>query len=281
MKTLFYISIAALAVTGCNNKQEQQIKSLSTQDSALMRQSGQKDSTILAYVKSMNDIQDNLDSIKNAEKILSVNTNGFEHRKSAVEDIKSINNQLLKYHREIYALENKLRKIDSQNKEIKKMENHLSEELAEKDSGIAVLQKELAGKNDSLRNIMHQFNDSMVVIDRQNGTISRMTTEMHTIYYAVGTTKDFKKNGVITKEGGFVGIGRTAAVNPDLNTTYFTKADMTNLNVIPLNNKFEKIITTHPASSYTVTNNHTSDSLIIKDPTAFWSASKYLVVVVK
>ncbi len=281
MKTLAYISIATLIVSGCNNKQEQQIKTLSTQDSTLMREGGKKDSTILAYVKSMNDIQDNLDSIKSAEKILSMNTNGFENRKNAVEDIRSINNQLLKYHREIYALENKLRKIDSENKEIKKMENHLSQELAEKDSGIAVLQKQLAGKNDSLRNIIHQFNDSMVVIGNQNGKISRMTTEMHTIYYAVGTTKDFKKSGVITKEGGFVGIGRTAAVNPNVNTSYFTKADMTNLNVIPLNNKFEKVITTHPASSYTVTTNHKSDSLIIKDPAAFWSESKYLVVVVK
>src|ERR1700744_1654089 len=161
MKTLAYISIATLIVSGCNNKQEQQIKTLSTQDSTLMREGGKKDSTILAYVKSMNDIQDNLDSIKSAEKILSMNTNGFENRKNAVEDIRSINNQLLKYHREIYALENKLRKIDSENKEIKKMENHLSQELAEKDSGIAVLQKQLAGKNDSLRNIVHQFNDSM------------------------------------------------------------------------------------------------------------------------
>jgi hypothetical protein len=263
---------------GCNNKQEQQIKTLSAQDSALMRDGGRKDSTILAYVKSMNDIQDNLDSIKAAEKILTVKA---EHKGSAVEDIRSINAQLLKYHREIYALEKKLQLVNSQNKEIKKMEAHLSEELAEKDSGIAVLQRRLAGSNDSLKTVMHQFNDSMVVINRQNGTISQMTNEMHTVYYAIGTNKDFKKNGVITKEGGFIGIGRTTEMKQDFNSNYFVKGDLTQIHVIPLNSKFEKLVTNHPADSYNVTNNHKADSLIIKDPNAFWSTSKYLVVVVK
>jgi len=281
MKTLVYFTLTLLVIEGCNNKQEQQIKSLSSQDSTLMRESGKKDSTITAYVKSMNDIQDNLDSIKTAEKMLSVNASGVEHKGTAVDDIKMINAQLLKYHREIYSLEKKVRALDSQNKEIQRMEQHLTEELAEKDSGIAMLQKRLAGTNDSLKTVIQQFNDSMVVINAQKGVITNMTTQMHTVYYAVGTIKEFKKNGVITREGGFIGIGRGTEVKQNFNTSYFIKEDMTKLNTIPLNSRFDKIVTVHPPDSYTVTHNYTSDSLIIKDPNAFWSASKYLVVVVK
>ena len=280
MKTLVYISLAALMVSGCNNKEEQQIKILSAHDSALMRESGRKDSTILAYVKSMNDIQDNLDSIKAAEKILTMNDESG-HGKNAVRDIRNINVQLLKYHREIYGLEKKLQLVNSQNAEIKKLEVHLSQELAEKDSGIAILQRRLAGSNDSLTTIMHQFNDSMVIISKQNSAISQMTTQLHTVYYAIGTTKEFKKKGVIIKKGGLAGIGSTAEVKQNFNSNYFTKADMTQIKVIPLNSKFEKLVTNHPAESYNVTDNKKSDSLIIKDPTAFWSTSKYLVVVVK
>jgi len=246
-----------------------------------MRESGKKDSTILAYVKSMNDIQDNLDSIKASEKILSVGAFGSEHKTNAVEDIRNINAQLLRYHKEIYSLEKKLRSIDSKNKEIQKMETHLAQELAEKDSGIAVLQKKLVSMNDSLRTVMDQFNDSMVVINRQKSTISDMTTQIHTVYYAIGTVKEFKKNGVITREGGFAGIGRNTEMKQDFNTNYFTSDDMTKLNILPLNSKFEKLVTTHPKASYTITNNSKSDSLIIKDPVLFWSTSKYLVVVVK
>jgi hypothetical protein len=281
MKILAYLTIALLITEGCNNKQEQQIKSLTAEDSTLMREGGKKDSTILAYVKSMNDIQDNLDSIKAAEKILSVGAFGSEHHPNAVEDIRNINAQLLRYHKEIYSLENKLRSLDSKNKEIQKMEGHLAQELAEKDSGIAVLQKKIVGMNDSLRTVMQQFNDSMVVINNQKNQISDMTTEIHTVYYAVGTVKEFKKNGVITREGGFAGIGRNTEMKQDFNTQYFTQEDMTKLSIIPLNSKFEKVITKHPSTSYSVTNNSKADSLIIKDPASFWSTSKYLVVVVK
>ena len=59
----------------------------------------------MAYLRSMNEIQTNLDSIKAAEKILSVNTQGGEFKNNPVDDIRSINAQLLKYHREIYALQ--------------------------------------------------------------------------------------------------------------------------------------------------------------------------------
>jgi hypothetical protein len=281
MKILMCISIAMLVMDGCGNKQAKQIESLAMNDSALMKENAQKDSSIIAYVKAMNEIQDNLDSIKVAENILSVNTMGNESKKNIVGDIRRINIQLLKYHREIYSLERKLKLVDSQNRELQKLEGHLARELAEKDSGIAVLQVKLAKMNDSLVSVIKQFNDSMVVINTLNGKINNMTTEMNTVYYAIGTTREFKKHGVITKEGGFAGIGRTDEVKKDLNTTYFTRADMEKLMVIPLLSRFEKLLSNHPASSYTVTDNHKSDSLIIKYPGLFWSISKYLVVVVK
>jgi hypothetical protein len=281
MKTVLYISIAMLIIDGCSNKQAKQIESLTMSDSALMKENTQKDSSIIAYVRAMNEIQDNLDSIKTTEHILSINITGNENKKNIVGDIRAINAQLLKYHHEIYSLEKKLNLVNSKNKEIQKMEAHLSEELTEKDSEIAVLQEQLVKTNDSLKAVVQQFNDSMLVINSLNGEITDMTTELNTVYYSVGTMKEFKKNGVVTKEGGIVGIGRTTEMKKNANTDYFTKADMKKLLVIPLMSKFEKLVTNHPSSSYTVTNNHKSDSLIIKYPGLFWSISKYLVVVVK
>ncbi|HTA81486.1 MAG TPA: hypothetical protein VK783_01000 [Bacteroidia bacterium] len=281
MKILAYVSIAVLIMEGCNTKQDQQIKSLSIQDSALMRSSEMKDSTITAYVKTINEVQDNLDSIKVAEKILSVNSFGSENKTSVVSDIRIINMQLLKYHREIYSLEKRLKLVDTKNKEIEKLEIHLSNELAEKDSEIGVLQGMISKSNDSLTAIIAQFNDSMKVINSQNELIADMTTELNTVYYAIGTTKELKKHNVITKDGGFIGIGRTSEMKKNFNMEYFTKEDMTKLTVIPLMGRFDKLLTNHPGNSYTVTNNHKSDSLIIKLPAQFWSISKYLVVVTK
>ena len=281
MKILLYISIAAIILQGCNGKQNEQIKSLSTQDSTLMKDAAIKDSTIVAYVKTINDVQDNLDSIKLAEKILSVNTFGNESKKNIVSDIRSINVQLLKYHREIYTLEKKLKSVDSKNKEIEKLEMHLTIELSERDSTIAGLQVKLSKMNDSLVTVIHQFNDSMVVINTQNEEIAYMTTQLNTVYYTLGTIKELKEHNIITKDGGFIGIGRNTELKKNLNTEYFAVENMQTLKVIKLNSKFEKLLTNHPASSYTVTDNHKSDSIIIKYPVLFWSISKYLVVVVK
>jgi hypothetical protein len=104
---------------------------------------------------------------------------------------------------------------------------------------------------------------------------------LHTVYYAVGTAKELKKKNVITKEGGIIGVGSTTELKQNFNTSYFTKSDQTQLSVLPLYSRFEKIVTNHPTTSYRVTNNQKSDSLIITDAKAFWSQSKYLVVIVK
>jgi hypothetical protein len=188
---------------------------------------------------------------------------------------------LIQYHKEIYSLQHRLKSETSQNSEILRMNKHLTQELADRDSGIVVLQQKLSMTNDSLKTVVQQFNDTMVVVNRQKSTIAGMTIVMHTVYYVVGTKKELKKNGVVTNEGGFAGIGRTASMKENFNAACFTNGDMTQVRVIALNKRFDKLVTSHPSDSYVVTNNKKSDSLIIKDAASFWSTSKYLVVVVR
>ncbi|MBK6399613.1 MAG: hypothetical protein IPF75_15505 [Bacteroidetes bacterium] len=60
----------------------------------------------------------------------------------------------------------------------------------------------------------------------------------------------------------------------------FNKIDYVVTNNIPIDSKTAKIVTSHPADSYTLnTENKKVVSLQITNPEKFWSASKYLVVV--
>ena len=86
---------------------------------------------------------------------------------------------------------------------------------------------------------------------------------------------------VITKEGGFVGLGRILKLMEDFNKDYFTKIDITELKEIPLNFKKVKLVTTHPSSSYTLKGEEPIEKIVINDATEFWSASKYLVILVE
>ncbi len=276
------VLVSPLFIIGCNNAEKQQIKDLSAQDSALLQKNMVQDTTIMTYIKSFNEIEANLDTVKAKEKMLQINNGeSVDQKENIVSDIRSIGALMLKNKRQIAYLEYRLRKSNGKNQELQKMIAHLTEELNEKDAQIASLQSQLAESNASLKDEIQKFNDSMETISKQKGEISTMTTDMNTVYYAIGTMKELKQKGVVTREGGIAGIGSTAELKKDFNTSYFTKADLTNLKTLPLYSKFEKLVTNHPTDSYSITGSKKSDSLLIKDSKAFWSQSKYLVVIVK
>jgi predicted nuclease with TOPRIM domain len=140
------VLLSLLLFFGCNNGDKQKIKDLSDQDSTLMLKTKGQDSTIMAYVRSFNDIQDNLDSIKAKAKIITV-TNGSESadkKDQIIADMKYISEMMMKNKKEIASLERKLKKSNGTNAELQKMIAHLTQEVTEKDAEIASLQSQLA-----------------------------------------------------------------------------------------------------------------------------------------
>ena len=110
---------------------------------------------------------------------------------------------------------------------------------------------------------------------------TQKTEELNTAFYAFGTSKELVKQGVLTKEGGFIGIGKAAKLKDDFNKSYFTKVDITKVLSISILAKKAKLITSHPASSYKFVGEGKVDKLEITDSKEFWSVSKYLVIVVE
>ena len=67
-----------------------------------------------------------------------------------------------------------------------------------------------------------------------------------------------------------------------VNKDYFTKIDIRVDKGIKLYSKSAKLLTNHPACSYSLDKDASGMyTLRITNPTTFWSVSKYLVVVVK
>ncbi|HTB31284.1 MAG TPA: hypothetical protein VK808_04610 [Bacteroidia bacterium] len=277
-------AIAMVAIfSSCNNSQlVQQYKTLHEHDSLLVLQTQAEDSTIKGYINSMNEIQSNLDEIKSREKILSVNGNvESKTGNNAVNDIKMLDSLIIASNKNVAALRARVKKMDKKNVALEAMITRMTAQIAAQDTQITVLQSSLAKVNDSYKQVTQQFNDSMVVLQNRNTDIENLTNTMNTVYYAVGTLKELKDNKVIDKTGGFIGIGRNSQLKPDFNSSYFTKTDLTKLQVIPLNAKFKKLLTTHPVDSYKISGNKTADSLWITDQSSFWKENKYLVVAVK
>jgi len=281
MKTKAVIFLGLLFITACTNtEREQKLKDLAVQDSTLLDQAKKKDSAIVSYMHTMNAIQDNIDSLKQKEKILTVRT-GENGNKTVIEDLRAVDNLIIADNRKIAQLESRMKKMDTKNTELDKIAAHLRTELADRDSNIVALQRNLSQTNESMKAVVQQFNDTMASMNLVKAENSSLHTQVNTVYYAVGTMKELKKRGVIDKQGGIAGVGRVTKLKDHFNSKYFTRADMTTLVDIPLYAKYSKIITDQPSSTYKVSTTTKGDSLEITDPNAFWSESKYLVVVVK
>ena len=255
MKTTGYIIITMLVFAGCSNSdQVQKMTDLANKDSVMLVQANQKDSSITMYLGELSQIQDNLDRIKAREKMISINSGEIgSNKQSVLSEVKELDEWIVKNDKRMNALQGSLKKMTTQNSNLSDIVMHLSQEIAQKDTEIAMLQTSLGKANNDLSNVTASFNDSIIAINMVRAQVMFITDKMNTVYYVSGTIKQLKDNGVVNKQGGFIGIGRTSKVNPQINNSNYTQADLTTLKGVSLNGKFKNFITTHPDNSYTIT----------------------------
>lgn len=283
MKKIFYLIAFLPLAFGCGTHKQEGV--LSPEDSLRAVAGGQQvrihdqDSSIQSFIRGFNEIQDNLDVIKEKQKIVTTTSKDAETRKSKQEqivaDIQSMYDIMNKNKQQLAAMKTKLGQSKKQNIELEKFITRLTADLATKDGEIGDLRTQLEQLNVAMTNLKVDYQEA-----KQESQVK--TEKLNTAFYAFGTAKELTKNGVLTKSGGFIGIGKIEKMKEDFNKTYFTKVDISTTNSIVLASKKAKLITTHPASSYKIEGeNGRAEKLTITNADEFWSVSKYLVVVVE
>ena len=159
----------------------------------------------------------------------------------------------------------------------------LNRELDEKTGEIEALHNEMANLNVSFKQLNNDYNDRMKDLADKNEVIKKQTEDLHTGWYATGTYKELKKEGVVAKEGGVLGMGRDEILLSNFNKDRFKKIDITATTSIPVCDKKVcrnvKLVTNHPKDSYKFEGvGKNVEKLVITDPDKFWESSKYLVV---
>lgn len=273
-------------IFGCTNKeQEEKIKQLESENLKLQEQVGADSKTINEFVNAYNEIQANIDDIKAKEKLITVNTTtgtevSADRKEQIKQDIQLIYELSLKNRKTIEELQKKLKDEKGYTANLKRMIENLERQVAERDAQIVALKDELAKMDIVVENLTAMVDRLAIESEQKSKVISEKISELNTGYYIVGTEKNLKESKIITKEGGFIGMGRTSNINKDFDENLFTKIDITQTTVIPVNGKKMKIITDHPSNSYTFHGDKKrTDSLSINDYKAFWRSSKYLVIV--
>lgn len=285
---LWSVALAAAVTFGsCQSKREKEIvhdNSQATIDS-LQRVIAQSNSESEDMARTIQSIRDGFRQINDAEGRITKEEGEGSDQQVIIENMAFIQQTLKLNKQRIADLQQQLRNAGQTNKESKQayeamveefnrqLENkgreieELRQQLAEKDIQIAEQGEEISNLNTNVQNLTNSNAEKERAINEQDQKI-------HTAWYVFGTKKELKEQHILNKRD----VMQSANVNRD----YFTKIDIRVTKVIKLYSKSAQLKTSHPAGSYSLERDSQGlYTLRITDPTAFWSVSKYLVILVK
>lgn len=281
MKKLFVCFACVAILSSCGLSESEQNKVNGRIDS-LQTVINQRDSEIDELMGTFNEIQTAFDQINAAEGRVSLFADNYEKNSDALqENMKFIQETMEANRKKIDELQARLKSSGINAKKLQDAIDKLNSQMKEKDKSIAELRTLLANKDIQIA----ELGDSLASVSAKNEEIekakeavdqiaSKQDELLNTAWYVYGTKSELKERRILA-DGDVL---KTS----DFDADYFTKIDIRNTIVIPLNSKSVKILTTHPEDSYTLIKGSNGEyTLRIKDPSIFWSVSKYLVVRVK
>lgn len=282
MKKLVILALGGLMVASCNEGVKKAEQAALVQRDSLEQIIAQKDNEINDMMTTLSDIEEGFREITEAQNRVTLAKQGegtntterikenFQFIQSVMKQNKELINKLKQQVRESSVKGGQLKKIiDNLTQQMEKKDQQmqaLREELDKRDIHIAELDEQVADLNSNVSNLTAENTE-------KSQTISTQDKQLNTAWFVFGTSKELKEQNIL-KDG--------KVLQSNFNKEYFTKIDIRVDKEIKLYSKSAKLLTTHPASAYTLQQDANKQYVLrITDPQAFWSTSKYLVVQVK
>ena len=276
------VALSSLLLVGCGQQKANKDLEMTTLRDSLNQIISQKDNEIDGMMETFNDIEAGFREIDAAEGRVALARQGeganakdrirenMEFIKDAMARNKELINKLRQQLRESTikgnalktTIENMMKQIEEKDKKIQA----LIEELDAKDIHISRLDEEVANLNTNVSNLTEETN-------QKTQTINTQDKQLNTAWFVFGTKSELKQQHIL--EDGKV-------LQANFNQSYFTKIDIRVDKEIKLYSRSAKMMTSHPAGSYTLDRDANKQYILrISDPQKFWSTSKYLVILVK
>ena len=282
-KIVLSLSAFVLMLSGCSQKTD------NTKELAFMQQRDslesiiqQKDNEINDIMGTMNDIEAGFRAINEAEQRVSVarQVEGASSTERIRENMQYIQQAMQQNRELINKLRNQLRQGTVRSDQLRVTVDNLTRQMEEKDAQVRQLQAELQAKDvqigeltEKVEDLSNNVNTLREETTQKSQTISAQDKQLNTAWFVYGTKSELKEQHII--QDGKV-------LQSNFNRDYFTKIDIRVDKEIRLYSRSAKLLTTHPASSYTLEQDAQKQYVLrIQNPQLFWSTSKYLVILVK
>ena len=281
MKKILTVAIV-LIFTGCGGNKVQEDSRDVVYDS-LQQIISQKNAELNDIMGTFNDIQVGFREINMAQG--RVNLNGIASEKMSKEDIMeniSFIQRTMQLNRErIARLQQQLKSSSLNADKLSATIEGLTLQLNEKQKQIDQLEAQLKDKDlviEKQGKEITRLNDNVGQLTASDAAkaeaLQKQDKEMHTAWYVFGTKKELKSQGILKSSD--------VLKSSDFNKNYFTRIDIRVVKSIKLYSKNVELLTSHPSDSYSLERDAQKQYILyINNPDAFWSVSRYLVMLVK
>lgn len=272
-----------MAVVACKQEKPKDNHELDQQRDSLNQIIAQRDNEINDMLATFNEIEEGFREINEAQNRVNTAKQGGEGatREQRIRENMQFIQSTMKQNREMIAkLQKQLRESSFQGDELKRTIENLTKQLEEKDQQLQQLRAELDAKDihiteldEKVANLNTNVSSLKEESSQKTQTINKQDKQLNTAWFVFGTKDELKEQKILVD-------GKVLRSN--FNKDYFTKVDIRVDKEIKLYSRTAKMLTAHPAGSYTLQRDANKQYVLrITNPEQFWSASKYLVILVK
>ena len=287
--TVLALALVAMAFAACNMNQEELYAAIKKNDSLSMIIQN-KNSELDSLFSTLNEIEENLMAVNSrynaVQELRRANIEGQPNVKSQITaQIKDIENLMAANRQKIASLQAKINTDSKESTRLQELVSHQEERIAQQESQIAQLLTELENNKVLIKKLNQDVSDLTTSNEQKEQYIKQQTAEANRAYYVVGTYSDLNEAGIVSKAGGFIGIGRRQGTNSEMPLDRFTQIDRTKVTTIPINMKKALVVSKHPENSYELVMDENDDRVVsylrILNPAKFWEQTRFLVISTK
>ena len=277
MKRILIAASAVLLLGGCFPTGKTEGDPAQGRVDSLQRLLDQKDVELNDIMGSINEVQEGMRGINEAQGRVTIADGNRENAssKEVIRENMEFIQEAMQQNRDMIAqLKEKLRNSSLHADKLAKAIENLQKQVDEQARRIQELEAQLAEKDAQLAEQGEQISALTTENAAKDEKVAQQDAELHKAWFVFGLAKELREQKILTKGD----VLRSGEFNKD----YFTQIDIRYDKDIRFYSKSAKILTSHPSGSYNLTKDRQGQyELHITDPAKFWSVSKYLVVQVK
>lgn len=269
----------SIIVISCNGNKQGEGTNASLADSL-----EQTKSELNYYNSTLAEISSCLDSIAIQEQLLTSGNSEVsgapKSKKEIIESLKQFQQMLANYRQRMTEMEESLADKEGNNAHLRNIISFLNAQIKAKDEEIANLKEEvLSGKRniESLKSDIHKLNTANNELSQSVHHLDNVAKNQDAIinqgFYIIGTSDELKAANITSKKF----LGKTKVNAAGIDDSKFKKIDIRNSTRIDVKGKSPKILSQMPEGSY----HWEGSTLVIDNPTSFWSVTSYLIIRIK